>query len=238
MRSRATRYHAVRIALRPFGTKGSQVQVLSPRLWNPSELHAKAEGPGASAFAVGECPRHRRATADRDLEVAGRDLPPLGREPRGQPDSRLVALRSTSWSSRTLPPPAGNDRLAGRPWARFGTDGGHGAAPRDAQASNPRGAVRRDGERVKRRVGIEHLGREGPRHRPEPIRRRPIALHTLAGARAAFAPHATSRGRRPDASACSQAPLRSGKFRRWKLNRHVRAQRTWRESSLVAHLST
>jgi hypothetical protein len=31
IRLRVTRYHAVRIGIRPFGTKGSQVQILSPR---------------------------------------------------------------------------------------------------------------------------------------------------------------------------------------------------------------
>jgi hypothetical protein len=58
---RMTRYHAVRIALRIFGTKGSQVKILSPR---PSE------GPGITGFGlwsglftfpVSASPRHRRA---------------------------------------------------------------------------------------------------------------------------------------------------------------------------------
>jgi len=65
IRSQVTRYQAVRVRLRPFGTKGSQVQILSPRHWKPPELLAKAEGSGASAFTVREGPRHRRATAPR-----------------------------------------------------------------------------------------------------------------------------------------------------------------------------
>jgi hypothetical protein len=46
IRRQVTRYHAVRIGIRPFGTKGSQVQILSPRPSNASEFLAKAGVPG------------------------------------------------------------------------------------------------------------------------------------------------------------------------------------------------
>jgi hypothetical protein len=35
IRSKVTRYQAVRIGIRPFGTKGSQDQILSPRPFKP-----------------------------------------------------------------------------------------------------------------------------------------------------------------------------------------------------------
>jgi hypothetical protein len=50
IRSQVTRCHAVRIGIRPFGTKGSQVQILSPRPSNASESQAKAGVPGRFHF--------------------------------------------------------------------------------------------------------------------------------------------------------------------------------------------
>ncbi len=56
MRSGATRHHDVRVRLRPFGTKGSQVQILSPR---------PTEGPGTTGFGLWSGPFDFRGSAPR-----------------------------------------------------------------------------------------------------------------------------------------------------------------------------
>ena len=58
IRSRVTRYHAVRIGIRPFGTKGSQVQILSPRPSNASEFLAKAGVQGRLRLREKRRPHH------------------------------------------------------------------------------------------------------------------------------------------------------------------------------------
>jgi hypothetical protein len=50
IRRQVTRYQPVRIGIRPFGTKGSQVQILSPRPSNAPEFFAKAGVPGRLRF--------------------------------------------------------------------------------------------------------------------------------------------------------------------------------------------
>ena len=74
IRSQVTRYHAVRIGIRPFGTKGSQVQILSPRPSNASEFLAKAGFRGVfifgrNALRTTNAPNHRGIARRRRTEL-------------------------------------------------------------------------------------------------------------------------------------------------------------------------
>jgi hypothetical protein len=58
IRSQVTRYHAVRIGIRPFGTKGSQVQILSPRPSNALKSQQKTGFQGVFIFRTSWAPHH------------------------------------------------------------------------------------------------------------------------------------------------------------------------------------
>jgi hypothetical protein len=50
MRLQGTRDHDVRVRQRPFGTKGSQVQILSPRLLEGRDVTRETDGTRPSSF--------------------------------------------------------------------------------------------------------------------------------------------------------------------------------------------
>ena len=89
IRSQVTRCHAVRIGIRPFGTKGSQVQILSPRPIQRLGVLRESGSSGASSFSggmqsappmqqtiAGSPAEARRGHAETRLNIGSRGLLP------------------------------------------------------------------------------------------------------------------------------------------------------------------
>jgi hypothetical protein len=65
IRSQVTRYQAVRIGIRPFGTKGSQVRILSPRPFEALGVGGESRDSGGFAIFRDPCAGFRVRTSRR-----------------------------------------------------------------------------------------------------------------------------------------------------------------------------